>query len=94
MAAAFAEVWGPLQPTARERRTDPALVSASGDCVTVRYTWRGQSQLGRRFATDTLANYDVRGGRLSRAEMFYFDHAGLCEFVAHAAVPDGQAAQS
>src|SRR5918998_1842880 len=33
--------WGPLQPTAQERRFDPRVIAVNGDEVVVKYSTRG-----------------------------------------------------
>lgn len=84
MSAAFEQLWGPLQPDAETRRMTPELVAAHGEDVVVRYVWRAVDPQGARLAADTLAHYKVRGGRLIQAKMYYFDLAGLLDFVADA----------
>jgi ketosteroid isomerase-like protein len=43
---------------------------------------RGRSRAGRRFDGPVLGLYQVREGRLARAQMFYFDTAALAAFLA------------
>jgi ketosteroid isomerase-like protein len=86
MTANFRAVWQPLQPTADEARMDPVVIAATADTVVIEYTWRAVDQSGNRFQTSTLAHYEVRGGRLARARMYYADHAGLLEFLVSAGV--------
>ncbi len=86
MSETFAAIWGPLQPTERERRMDPRIVASAGDDVVVHYGWRGRDPAGRTFETETLAHYRVRDGKLARAQMFYFDLAGQIAFLKQAAM--------
>lgn len=81
MNASFAATWGPLQPSERERRLDPRVVASSGGDVVVNYHWRALDKAGRRFETETLAHYSVRDDRLARAQMFYFDLAGMLRYL-------------
>lgn len=87
MSEAFAAIWGPLQPTDRERRMDPRIVASDGPDVVVNYCWRARDAEGRAFETETLAHYRVREGKLAGAQMFYYDLAGLLDFLA-GATPD------
>jgi ketosteroid isomerase-like protein len=84
--------WSPLQPTEAERRMDPRVVAASEDEVVVLWRQRGVTPAGARFDGEVLGLYQVRGGKLARAQMFYFDTAPLVTFLAmakgHAAAPE------
>jgi uncharacterized protein len=88
----WSETWTPLQPTEMERRMDPRVVAAGEDEVVVLWRQRGVTSAGARFDGEVLGLYQVRGGKLARAQMFYFDTAALVDFLAaakgHAAVPD------
>lgn len=87
MVKRFGAIWMPLQPTPEERRLDPRVVATGEEGrVVVNYIWRGLDQQGRRFATETLAEYQVRDGLLARAQMFYFDLAGLTTFLEGAGI--------
>ncbi len=79
--------WGPLQPTAAERRMDPRVVAANDESGEVVVLWRqrGRSPAGESFDAQVLGLYQVRDGRLARAQMFYFDTVALAEFLANAA---------
>jgi ketosteroid isomerase-like protein len=81
----WAETWIPLQPSDAERRMDPRLVAATDDEVVVAWRQRGVSPVGERFDGAVLGLYEVRGGKLARAQMFYFDSAALASFLANAA---------
>ncbi|MEO5900327.1 MAG: nuclear transport factor 2 family protein [Ilumatobacteraceae bacterium] len=94
MQATFAETWLPLQPTADERRLDPAIIAASGETVVARYTWRGRDAHGRTFAADTIAHYEVRDGLFAKARMYHFDLTGLIAFLDGAAIQSGRAPQA
>jgi hypothetical protein len=92
MAARFGAIWTPLQPTPLERRMDPRVVATGeGGRVVVNYVWRGLDGQGRRFETETLADYQVREGRLARAQMFHFDLTGLTLFLEGACATAGPA---
>jgi thiosulfate dehydrogenase (quinone) large subunit len=84
------ETWLALQPTARERRMDPRVVAASDDEVAVLYHQRGVSPTGERFDGEVLGLYQLRGGKLARAQMFYFDTAAVASFLARAITPQLQ----
>jgi ketosteroid isomerase-like protein len=77
--------WGPLQPTERERRMTPRVVATDGDEVTVLYTTRAVASSGERFESPVLALYEVRAGKLARAQMFHYDTAGVLTFLERAA---------
>jgi uncharacterized protein len=76
--------WNPLQPTAAERRMDPRVVATNEQSGEVVVLWRqrGRRPDGRRFDGPVLGLYEVRDGRLARAQMFYFDTAALTGFLA------------
>jgi len=80
----WAETWIPLQPTEAERRMEPRVVAASDDEVVVFWQQRGVSPAGLRFDGSVLGLYQVREGRLARAQMFYFDTAALVSFLERA----------
>lgn len=85
MNARFAATWLPLQPTDESRKLDARVVATGDDGrVVVHYDWKGQAPDGRRFHTETLADYQVRDQRLARAQMFYYDLRGLIAFLEHA----------
>jgi ketosteroid isomerase-like protein len=81
MTRRFATVWAPLQPSATERGMDPVVVAASGDTVVIEYQWRAVAPGARRFETPVLARYRANGGRLTAAQMYYWDLPGLIEFL-------------
>jgi ketosteroid isomerase-like protein len=85
----WAGTWDPLQPTPTERRMDPRVVAASdeGGEVVVLWRQRGRSPAGERFDGEVLGLYQVRDGRLARAQMFYFDTFALASFLANARRP-------
>ena len=80
--------WLPLQPTKAEQRMDPRVVAATDDEVVVLWRQRGINSAGVRFDGEVLGLYKVVGGRLSRAQMFYFDTVPLARFLSQA---NGQA---
>ena len=77
--------WGPLQPTDKERRMDPRVAATNGDEVTVLYTTRAVAPDGERFESPVLALYEMRDGKLVRAQMFHYDTAAILAFLERAA---------
>jgi uncharacterized protein len=75
--------WNPLQPTEAERRMDPRVVASNPDTGEVVVLWRqrGRRPGGERFDGPVLGLYQVRDGRLARAQMFHFDTAALAGFL-------------
>ena len=82
--ASWLGTWGPLQPTATERRMDPRVIATAGDEVTVVYTQRAVSSDGERFESPVLGLYEVRDGKFARAQMFHFDTAAIVAFLERA----------
>ena len=78
----WSDTWSPLQPTEAERRMEPRVVAASEEEVVVLWRQRGVTPAGDRFDGEVLGLYHVRGGKLTRAQMFYFDTAALVSFLA------------
>ncbi len=76
--------WDRLQPNAAERRMDPRVVAASNAEVVVLWRQRGLSPAGERIDTPVLGLYQLRDGKLARAQMFYFDSAAVLSFLAKA----------
>jgi uncharacterized protein len=76
--------WGPLQPTDAERRMDPRVVATAGDEVTVVHSERAISPRGERFESPVHGLYEVREGKLARAQMFHFDTAAILAFLERA----------
>ena len=82
MTKRFAATWIPLQPTPETRRMNPRVLAVGENGrVIVNYVWRGVDAKGKRFETEVLADYQVRDGRLVRAQMFYYDLPGVIAFV-------------
>ena len=81
----WAQSWDPLQPTVVERRLDPRVVAAGDEEVVVLWHQRGRNPAGERFDGPVLGLYQLRDGKLARAQMFYFDTAALVGFLAAAA---------
>jgi uncharacterized protein len=77
----WSDTWNPLQPTAAERRMDPRVVAANEDEVVVLWRQRGLSPSGDRFDEEVLGLYQVREGKLARAQMFYFDTVAVANFL-------------
>jgi ketosteroid isomerase-like protein len=82
------ETWLPLQPTAVERKMDPRIVAANEDEVVVLWHQKGISPTGERFDGEALGLYQLRDGKLARAQMFYFDTAAVASFLARAITPE------
>ena len=80
----WGHTWIPLQPTEAERKMDPRIVAASDDEVVVLWRQRGISPCGDRLDSLVLALYEIRDGKLARAQMFYFDPAAVVDFLATA----------
>lgn len=73
--------WDSLQPTVAERRMDPRVVAASDEEVVMLWHQRGRSPAGERFDGPVLGLYQLRDGRLARAQMFHFDTVALAGFL-------------
>lgn len=82
--ATWIGTWGPLQPTEAERRMDPRVVASEGEQVTVLYMQRALSPDGERFEAPVLGLYEVRDGKLARAQMFHYDTAAILAFLERA----------
>jgi hypothetical protein len=86
MHETFSSIWLPLQPTEERRRMDGRVMATSeAGRVIINYTWKGLSADGTSFETETLADYQVKLGKLRRAQMFYYDLIGLIGFLDHCA---------
>lgn len=82
MSKRFEATWTALQPNEETRRMNPRVVAAGENGhVVVNYIWKGLDAEGRRFETQVLADYQVREGRLARAQMFYYDLPGVIAFL-------------
>jgi ketosteroid isomerase-like protein len=77
----WSEVWDPLQPTAEDRRMSPRVVAATDGEAVVLWRQRGVNSAGERFDGETLGMYEVRDGKLTRAQMFSFDTTALLRFL-------------
>jgi ketosteroid isomerase-like protein len=80
----WSATWIPLQPSEAEQRMDPRVVAASADEVVILWRQRGITPAGDRCDEEVLGLYHVRGGKLARAQMFYFDTTALVSFLAQA----------
>jgi ketosteroid isomerase-like protein len=80
----WAAYWDRLQPTSALRRLDPRVVAAAGQEVVVLWRQRGLTPAGELLDTEVLGLYRLRAGKLARGQMFYFDPAVVCAFLASA----------
>lgn len=83
----WGETWIPLQPTEAERQMHPRVVAASEEEDVVRWNQRGLTSSGERFEGEVLGLYRLRGGKLARAQMFYFDTKAVLDFLAKVRPP-------
>ncbi len=77
----WSQTWDPLQPTEAERSMDARVVATSGGEAVVLWKQRGLSKKGERFEGEVLGLYRLRDGKLTRAQMFYFDTAAVKKFL-------------
>jgi len=76
--------WGPVQPTEAERRMDPRVLSENDGEVVVLYHQRALAPDGERFDSPVIGLYEVRDGKLARAQMFHYDTAAINAFLERA----------
>ena len=76
--------WGPVQPTERERRFDPRVISEKDGEVVVLYHMRAVAPSGERLDSPVIGLYKVRDGKLARAQMFHFDTHAINAFLERA----------
>jgi len=60
---------------------DARVVAANEDEVVVLWRQRGSSPEGQQFDGEVLGLYQVRDGKLARAQMFYFDTVAVASFL-------------
>jgi ketosteroid isomerase-like protein len=65
------------------------VIAASEDEVVVLWHQRGRDQAGRQLDTPVLGLYQVREGKLARAQMFYFDPLAAAEFLSASGIQTG-----
>jgi ketosteroid isomerase-like protein len=63
---------------------DPRVLSVNDHEAVVLWQQRAVSPAGEDLETPVLGVYQVRNGKLARAQMFYFDSAGVNDFLARA----------
>jgi ketosteroid isomerase-like protein len=80
-ARTWSETWEPFQPGETERRMNPRVVAASEDQGVVLWRQRGVSPSGERFEGEVLGLYQIREGKLARAQMFCFDTVAVASFL-------------
>lgn len=73
--------WDPLQATAAERSMDARVIATRGDDVVVLWHQRGHNSAGDTFDGEVLGLYNLREGKLARAQMFYFDTEAVSRFL-------------
>jgi ketosteroid isomerase-like protein len=56
-------------------------VAASEDEGVVLWRQRGVSPSGEQFEGEVLGLYQIRDGKLARAQMFYFDAVAVASFL-------------
>ena len=79
----WAETWDRFQ-SEFDRGLGARVVASSDDEVVVLWHQRGRDRAGRELDTPVLGLYQVRDGKLARAQMFYFDPLAAAEFLAQA----------
>ena len=67
-----------------DRGLGARVIASSDDEVVVLWHQRGRDRAGRELDTPVLGLYQVRDGKLARAQMFYFDPLAAAEFLAQA----------
>ncbi len=80
----WSKIWSPLQPTEAERDLEPRVVAASDDEVVVLWRQKGVTPSGERIDTPVLGLYEVKGGKVRRGQMFYFNPSEVVSFLAAA----------
>ena len=63
---------------------DPRVVAAGPEEVVILWQQRAVSPAGDGLETPVLGVYQIREGKLARAQMFYFDPAAVNDFLARA----------
>jgi len=79
----WAQTWDPFQSPS-DHGLGARVVAASEDEVVVLWHQRGRDHAGQELDTPVLGLYQVRDGKLARAQMFYFDPLAATEFLAAA----------
>jgi ketosteroid isomerase-like protein len=77
----WASTWNQFQPTEAERRMDPRVVAATDSEVVILWRQRGVSPSGGHLDTEVLGLYELHDGKLTRAQMFYFDPTTVTLFL-------------
>jgi hypothetical protein len=76
--------WDPLQPTPTERSCDPRILAEQDGQVVALYRIRAVGPDGERFQSPVVGLYEVRDGKLARAQMLHFDTQRINEFLQRA----------
>jgi ketosteroid isomerase-like protein len=82
--------WLPLQPTAAERSMDCRIIASHGDDVVALYHQRGRDRNGNVIDDQVIGLYTLEGGKLRRAQMFYYNLDAVVGFLATAGVADDE----
>jgi ketosteroid isomerase-like protein len=80
----WSDTWESLQPTEAERSMSPRVIGANDREVAVLWHQRGKAPDGEGIDTPVLGLYEVREGKLARAQMFYFDPVAVGAFLERA----------
>jgi len=80
----WAAYWDRLQPTAKHRRLHPRVIAAADQEVVVLWRQRGLTPAGDSLDSEVLGLYRLSDGKLAHGQMFYFDPASVCAFLARA----------
>jgi uncharacterized protein len=85
--ATWLGTWDPVQPTEAERSMDARVLSENDGEVVVLYQQRALGPNGERFDSPVIGLYEVRDGKLARAQMFHYDTAAINAFLERSRVP-------
>lgn len=80
--------WLPLQPTAAERSLDGRVIASRGDEVVAIYHQRGRDRDGNVIDDQVIGLYTLEGGKLRRAQMFYYNLDAVLRFLGASGIPD------
>ena len=78
-----------IHSRARPIASSARLIAANEDEVVALWHQRGRGQASRQLDTPVLGLYQVRNGKLARAQMFYFDLLAAAELLAASGIQTG-----